>query len=93
MTAFANPFSRKPRPGYPQAVAALKTETRRLLDLGDEVAVSVAELTCRDEGCPDIETVIGILVAGSPPRIAKVHKPIPEVTTADLAAALGETLR
>lgn len=90
MSAFANPFSRKPKPGYPHAIAALKAETRRLLGLGDDVTVSVAELACREAGCPDIETVIGILVAGTPPHIAKVHKPIVEVTPADLAAAFAE---
>jgi hypothetical protein len=89
MSAFANPFARKAKPGYPDAIANLKTQTRRLLQLDEDVAVSVAELVCRDPGCPDTETVVAILVAGTAPRIAKVHKPIPGVTVADLAAAFG----
>ncbi|MEH6719432.1 MAG: nitrate reductase [Aurantimonas endophytica] len=89
MSGFVNPLARKQNPGYPQAVAALKAETRRLLGLPDDVTVSVTELACRDLGCPDIETVIGILVAGAGPRIGKVHKTIPEVTPADLAAAFA----
>ncbi|NDV89269.1 nitrate reductase [Aurantimonas aggregata] len=89
MSGFVNPLARKQKPGYPEAVAALKAETRRLLDLSDDVTVSVTELTCRDLGCPDIETVIGILVAGTAPRIAKIHKTVPEVTPADLAAAFA----
>ena len=89
MSAFANPFARKAKPGYPEAIADLKSQTRRLLQLDENVAISVAELVCRDAGCPDIETVVAILVAGTAPCIAKVHKPIPEVTVGDLAAAFG----
>lgn len=89
MSGFVNPLSRKPKPGYPQAIAALKAETRRLLGLPDDVTVSVSELACREPGCPDIETVVGILMAGIAPRIAKIHKPIIEVTPADLAAAFA----
>lgn len=83
-----NPLARVPKPGYPEAIARLKLETRALLALPDDVAVSVTELACRDPACPDLETVVAIISAGNKPRLARIHKTIPEVTTADLTAAL-----
>lgn len=81
-----NPLSREPKPGYPEAVARLKSQTRALLGLADEVVVAVTELACREPGCPDIETVVAVLKAGEKPWTARIHKPIPEVTGQDLAA-------
>lgn len=89
MTGPRNPFARKQASGYPAAIANLKREVYRLLDLPPDVVVSIAELACREAGCPEIETVIGIMVEGRPPRTARIHKPIPEVTHQDLAEALG----
>ena len=89
MTAARNPFARKQAPGYPAAVANLKREVYRLLDLPPDVVVSIAELACHEPGCPEIETVVGIMIEGRPPRTARIHKPIPEVTNQDLAEAFG----
>lgn len=89
MTGARNPFARKQASGYPAAIANLKREVHRLLDLPEAVVVSIAELACHEPGCPEIETVIGIMIEGRPPRIARIHKPIPEVANQDLAEALG----
>jgi hypothetical protein len=51
--SFVNPLSRKPKTGYPDAMTRLKTDTRCLLGLSDDVVISVTELTCREPGCPD----------------------------------------
>jgi hypothetical protein len=83
---FVNSLSRKPKPGYPDAVARLKAEARALLHLPGDVVVAVTELACREPGCPDIETVVAVLKAGEKPRTARIHKPIPAVTAEDLAA-------
>jgi hypothetical protein len=45
-------------------------------------------LNCRDRECPDIETVIAVLINGVKPRLARIHKPLPEVTLNDLEQAL-----
>lgn len=87
MTAARNPFARKQAPGYPAAIANLKREVYRLLDLPPDVVVSIAELACREASCPEIETVVGIMIEGRPPRMARIHKPIPEVTNKDLVEA------
>jgi hypothetical protein len=84
---FVNSLSRKPKLGYPDAVARLKVEARALLHLPDDVVVTVTELACREPGCPDIETVVAVLKADEKPRTARIHKPIPAVTAEDLAAS------
>ena len=70
-------------------MADLKREVGRLLDLPQDVVVSVAELACHEPGCPDIETVVAVMIVGQPPRTARIHKPIPDVTNEDLAKAFG----
>ena len=89
MTGFFNPLARKPKPGYREAVHRIKAEKRSCLELSDDVTVSVTELNCREPGCPDTETIIAILSARQSPRIARIHKAIPEVELAELAAALS----
>lgn len=93
MPKFALPMGRRSQKGgYPQAVQELKLQARNLLGLSDEVTVSVSELSCREPGCPDVETIIAILREGESPRIARVHRPIPDVTLDDLKAALDLSL-
>ena len=87
MSGFVNPLARKRAPGYPEAIDRLKAATRDLLKLSDDAVVSVTELTCREPGCPDVETVVAILIAGKTPRTVRFHKPIPAVKPSDLAAA------
>lgn len=87
-SAFINPFARKSKVGYPEAVKRLKDQVRSLLKLADDVSISVTELNCSDPDCPDIETVIAVLGDGRP-RLARIHKPLPEVALEDLAEAFG----
>jgi hypothetical protein len=81
------------RIGYPQAVQELKLQTQKLLGLSDDVTISVSELTCREPGCPDVETVVAILRDGEKPIIARIHKSIPDVTLDELKEALDLRLR
>lgn len=88
MPKVALPMGRRvQRTGYPQAVHELKLQTQKLFGLSDDVTVSVSELTCREPGCPDVETVVAILRDGEKPIIARIHKSIPDVTLAELKAA------
>lgn len=84
-----NPFARKETSGYPAAIANLKREVHRLLNLPAGVVVSIAELACHEPGCPAIETVVAVMIEGRPPHTARIHKRIPEVTNQDLAEAFG----
>jgi hypothetical protein len=94
MPKIALPMGRRvQRTGYPQAVQELKLQTQKLLGLSDDVTISVSELTCRESGCPDVETVVAILRDGEKPKIARIHKSIPDVTLDELKEALDLRLR
>jgi hypothetical protein len=67
-------------------MARLQAATRALLDLSDDVVISVTELACREPGCPDIETIVAVMRTGEGPRTAKFRKPLPDITADNLAA-------
>ena len=79
--------SGRAKPGYPEAVARLKAETRALLGLADDVVIAVNEITCRDPACPGVETVVAVLREHQRPRTAKIRKAITDVDLNDLASA------
>ncbi|OBG29248.1 hypothetical protein A5764_23060 [Mycobacterium sp. 852002-51057_SCH5723018] len=47
---------------------------RTTLVVPDDVAVTVQQLTCREPGCPPVETVIAVLAA--PSRRWTLHHPL-----------------
>ena len=84
----ANPFA--PRRALPEKSRQIKIWVRKLCKLNDEVVVSITELACRDDGCPDIETVIGIMRPGKKIETVRIHKPIAEVTREDIAGVVPD---
>ncbi len=54
------------------------------LPVSSEATLSVMELECHEPGCPPLETVIAAMEEGKGTRQWKLHKPIPDVTRADL---------
>lgn len=62
---------------------------REILGLPAETPVTVSELACRDEGCPDIETVIGVLEPGTPMRVFRVHLAMQDVSRDAVGDALA----
>ncbi|WP_186391823.1 MULTISPECIES: nitrate reductase [unclassified Pannonibacter] len=83
MTAFINPLKPRSR-GIPQKIAEIKGWVRTAFALEEGVAISLSELSCRDEGCPDVETVIGLLREGHPIEVHRLHMPLTEVSEADV---------
>lgn len=89
MKTFINPLA--PRTNRLQAKSAeIKAWVRLQLDLAEDIPVSVVELACRDDGCPDIETVIGIMEPGKPIRTIRIHKAIADVTREAIADSAHE---
>lgn len=86
MTGFVNPFARK-GPGVGDSAARIKEWVRKCLTLPDDIVVSVNQISCREVGCPDLETVIGILRSGAPVQIMRVLRPIVDVTEHDVEEA------
>jgi hypothetical protein len=67
----------------------VKTWVSAHLALTPEDVVSIAELACRDDGCPDVETVVTVLRASGGSATWRIEKPLEAVTQADVAA-LGD---
>jgi hypothetical protein len=61
---FSNPLARRSQPDYEKATEQAKARTRALLQLPEDVVISVNQLACREHGCPDVETVVAIMRAG-----------------------------
>ena len=83
MNRLANPLA--PR-GFalPEKTSQIKVWIREARGLDDDVVVSVTELACPKNGCPDIETVIGIMRPGEKIEMIRVNKAIADVTSHDL---------
>ncbi|WP_051556188.1 hypothetical protein [Nitratireductor aquibiodomus] len=82
MNLFDNPLA--PRRALPQKTRQIKGWVRELYDLSDDAVVAVSEIACRDEGCPDVETVIGIMRPGQKIVSLRVHKALGDVVREDL---------
>ena len=63
----------------------IKKALREALRLSDDVTVTVTELACLEEGCPPVETAIGVLRPDAPQLQCKLHKPMDAVDAGDLA--------
>jgi len=67
------------------ATRALKAAVRNRFGLGEDDSVFVAEITCGETECPDVETVIVVLLDGQR-REFKLHKPVSAISSDDLSA-------
>jgi hypothetical protein len=54
------------------------------MGLPDNTVVTVMELRCREDDCPDVETVIGVLGEPGKARKHKLPKPLADVTREDV---------
>lgn len=108
MRLFVNPFAprgRRPSPAETAANGAeaeaernaqrqrIKEAVRKVLAPGEDAVISISELACGEDGCPDVESVIGIHEAGAPTRRLRLHLPLAEVGLADIAAAAEDARR
>ncbi|MCY3554664.1 MAG: nitrate reductase [Gemmatimonadetes bacterium] len=73
-----------PRRPDRERVRYIKEALREALSLSDDITVTVTELACLEEGCPPVETVIGLLRPDAPQLQCKLHKPMDAVDAADL---------
>jgi hypothetical protein len=88
MTGFVNPLA--PKRNLPARTAEIKGWVRERFRLPDDLVVAVTELACREEGCPDIETVIGIMRPGEKVETLRLHKPIDQIEEDDIAELAAE---
>ena len=78
-------ISTSPRRPNRARVRHIKAALRAALSLPDGTTVTVTELACLEEGCPPIETVIGLLRPDAPPLQHKLRKTTDAVDAEDLA--------
>jgi hypothetical protein len=85
MSRPANPFA--PRRAIPERTRQIKAWVRDAYGLNESVVISVTELACRDAGCPEIETVIGIMRPGMKIETIRIHQAVADVARDDLPTA------
>ncbi len=85
MSRSANPLA--PRRTLPEKTRLIKAWVHDLYGLDEDVVVSLTELACRDDGCPDIETIIGIMRPGRKIETLRVQRALGEVTREDIDAS------
>ena len=76
-------------PGRGAQAAHIAQLVRTILKLPDDVAVTVQQLTCREPGCPPVETVIAVLAA--PPRRWTLHHPLSAISDDMVTRLLSDT--
>lgn len=92
MRKFHNPLA--PKANRLQAKSTeIKGWVREVMELPDDTPITVAELACPDEGCPDIETVIGVLKPGTPIVMIRVHASMRDVSRYEVAEAARNALQ
>ena len=67
-----------------ETIRLIKRTLREALDLSEDATVTVAELTCLEEGCAPVETVVGLLRPDAPQLQHKLHKATDAVDAKDL---------
>lgn len=73
-------------PARGRRAAEIAALVRSLVEVPEGVAVTVQQLSCREPGCPPVETVIAVL--GTPPRRWTIHRPLAEIDDAAVAGVL-----
>jgi len=80
-----NPLA--PRRALPEKTRLIKDWVREQYGLAEDVVIAVTELVCGEDGCPDIETVIGIMRPGEKIKPLRVHKPLSDIQRSDLPSS------
>ena len=75
--------SSKPRTNL-NKVRKIKEALGETLSIQNNATITVTEITCLEEGCPPVETVVALLKVGSDPLQHKIHKSVAEFIAADL---------
>lgn len=78
-----NPFGSAPKTD-PAHASQIKEWIRQSFGLSDDVTVMVSELRCQEDDCPEVETVIAVLLGNGQDRKHKLMKPIVDVTREDI---------
>ena len=74
-------------------LTAIKQQIAESLRLSEDAMVMVTELSCKDDDCPDIETVIAVLRRGEPKLHAKLTSAIADLSDEDVQVLCNQLVR
>lgn len=86
-----NLFKQQRPTAQPEHIQQLKAWTQELLELPDDVPISISQLQCHEPGCQPIETVIAVMT--QPTQTFKIHAAAGEATRGDLQGAIALQIR
>ena len=67
-----------------EVIRRIKLTLREALNLSEDAMITVTQLTCLDEECTPLETVIGLLQQGAPQMRHRVYKATDDINAEDL---------
>lgn len=67
-----------------KTIRHIKLTLRKALDLPEEAIITIAQLTCLEEGCTPLETAIGLLQPNQSQLQYKIHKSVEAIDVDDL---------
>ena len=82
-------FKRKD-PADPVVTDRVKLWVATGMGLSDRDTIMLAELDCRDPGCPDLETVITVIRADRRQFVLRFPGPMARVTEADVQSLFAQ---
>jgi hypothetical protein len=71
-------------PMQSERASEIKKQVVAELGLAEDATVMVTELTCSEEGCPPIETVIAVFQSAKPKIQFKMHRSLADITAHDI---------
>jgi hypothetical protein len=74
----------KKNPEKMRQTQRIKRRIIELLELNDDTTVMVTELTCQDEDCPEVETVVAIFHPGAAEIKSTLHSSVEEISEEDI---------
>jgi hypothetical protein len=76
-------FSKQTQKANPEQAQRVKDWMYQVLEIDEEIPISLSQLQCTEPGCPPIETVIAVMK--NPVEQYKLHKSIAEIQYTDIA--------
>jgi hypothetical protein len=77
-----NLFSQNKPKADPEQVKQIKNWVYCILEVDSSIPIYISQLTCKEPGCPPIETVIAVM--STPVQQYKIHKAVNEIDEIDI---------
>lgn len=76
----------------PSASARVRGWVEQALGDPEDLTVSIAQLSCREEGCPPLETCISLLRRRAPSVAVTIHHALVDLTEEEVTLAVRAAL-